>query len=183
MLHDDLHLPGLEILHQGIQLSSLHSQKFHDFLLLSEGELDVELFVGGVDAVELDCLDLLDAEVEDRLWNEDQRLLEHVQPACLRLHVCLNAGLSRFGFEVVAGLDEVESCSGVDELDKDLELRTRVLRFQLLEVGIVVLRLRTDLGLDVNLNLLLDLDDDVAIDRLALVDGLVLVELQYNGNL
>ena len=133
--------------------------------------------------MELDCLDLLDAEVEDRLGDEDQRLLEQVQPACLGLHVGFDAGLARSGLEVVSGLDEVEAGSGVDQLDEDLELRTRVLRLQFLEIGIIVLRLRTDLGLNVDLDLLLDLDDDIPIHGLSLIDGLVLVELQYNRHL
>lgn len=105
LLHDHLHFSSLEVLDQRIKFASLHTQKLHDFLLLSEGDLDVELFVGCVDAVELDCLDLLDAEVEDGLGNEDQGLFEHVKPTCLSLDVGFDAGLTSAGLEVISRLD------------------------------------------------------------------------------
>lgn len=127
--------------------------------------------------MELDCLDLLDAEVQDRLWDEDQGLLEHVQPSCLGFYVCLDAGLPGSGFEVVSGLDQVQPCSCVYQFNEDLELGPGVLRFQLLKVRVIVLRLRTDLGLDINLNLLLDLDDNIPIHSLTLIYGFVLIEL------
>lgn len=183
LLHYHLHLSRLEVLNQRVELSSLHPEKLHDFLLLSEGDLDVELLVGCVDAMKLDCLDLLYAEVEDRFGNEDKRLFEHVQPTSLSLNVGFDAGLASAGLEVISRLDEVETSSGVDQLNKHLKLRTRVLRLQLLEVRIIILCLWTDLGLNINLNLLLDLDDNIPIHSLSLIYGLVLVELQYNGHL
>lgn len=84
---------------------------------------------------------------------------------------------------MVSGLDEIEPCGCVNQFNEDLELRTGVFRLQLLEIGVIVLRLRTDLGLDINLNLLLDLDDNIPIHSLTLIDGFILIELQYNGHL
>ena len=133
--------------------------------------------------MELSCVNVLNSEVKHRLGDEYYALLEHVEPTGLGLDVGLEAGLALFGFEVVAGLDEVDAGGCVEEVDEDLELGSCIFLLKFREVGGLLEELRIDLGLDVDGDFLLDLDDDVAVDGLALVDGAVLVELEDDGDL
>lgn len=133
--------------------------------------------------MELHGLNVLDAEVEDGLWNEDEGVFEHVQPSCLCLHIGLHTGLSRLGFEVVSWLNQVDTCSCVQQFHQDLELRARVFCLQLTQFGVSFERIRGHFGLEVDLNILLDLYDDISINGLSLIDGFVLVELQHNRDL
>ena len=71
LLHDHLNSPCLKILNQRIKLSSFNPQKLYHLFFLSEGELDVELLVAGIDAVELDGLDVLNPEIKDGFGDEN----------------------------------------------------------------------------------------------------------------
>ena len=96
------------------------------------------MLVAGIDAVELDGLDVLHPEIQDGLRNENQRIFEHVQPSRLSLHVGLNAGLSGLGFKVISGLNQVDSCSGIQQLHQDLELRARILGLQFAQLRVIL---------------------------------------------
>jgi len=84
---------------------------------------------------------------------------------------------------VISWLNQVDSRSSIQQLDQDLELRARILALELTQLRIILQGLRRDLSLEIHLDVLLDLYDDVPVDSLPLVDGLVLIELQDNRHL
>lgn len=141
------------------------------------------MLVTGIDAVELDSLDVLHPEIQDGLRNKNQRIFKHVQPSRLSLHISLNAGLSGLGFKVISRLNQVDSCSGIQQFDQDLELGARILGLQFAQLRVILKRLGRDLSFEINLNILLDLYHDIPVDCLPLVDGLVLIELQHYRHL
>ena len=177
LFHDDFDLPGAEVLNETIEFCSFDAQKLNFFLLISDADLEVELFVGDVDAMKLCGIDIVYSEVEDGFGDEDDALFQHVEPAGLSLDVGFEAGLVLLRFEVVAGLNQVYVGGCMQQIDKDLELGSCVFGLDVFEMWSFFEQFWVDFGLDVDCDLFFDLDDDVAINGLSLVDGSVFVEL------
>ena len=66
--------------------------------------------------MKLYCSDLLYFEVDDWFWDENNGLLEHIEPARLSLYICLYTRLSGFRLVVITRLDEIDSCCCMDQI-------------------------------------------------------------------
>lgn len=123
-------------------------------------------------------MDVLHSEVKDWFRNEDDTLLQHIEPSRLSLDVGLHTWLTLLRFVVGTWLDQVDVGCCVQQINEHLELRARILLLKIGKVRGLLDELRVYFCLDFDFDLFFDLHDNVSIDCLTLINRPVFVELQ-----
>jgi len=96
LLHDNFNLSCSEVFNETVKFAPFDTHEFYIFFLFSNTDFEIKLFANGIDSMELSCIDIFNSEVKNWLRNENDALLEHIQPSGLSLDVRFDARLSLF---------------------------------------------------------------------------------------
>lgn len=80
-------------------------------------------------------------------------------------------------------MNDIDLRGGLDKINKNLEQITIIFRLDIFQMWKLLDYLGVESCLNLNFKVFLHLDHDVPVDCLSLIQGFVLMELQYDGNL
>ena len=130
--------------------------------------------------MKLCSINIVNSEVQYWLRNKHYTLLQHIEPSMLSLYIDLNARLIVPRFKAVSWLNQVYVCSCVKKIYKCLKLRPSIFRLNVFQMRSLLKHFWTDFSFYIDRNLFLDLDNNVAIDRLSLINRSVFIKLEHN---